>query len=133
MARENFSIIPTQITPFTHTTVSPIFAEEWHVRPPVYDMYVNRPRPPPASIKKVEDPRDFPYGQYLTHTNLIPSTEKQIDLFCNSRGAAIGYVNSSFTQHDIAFRENITRILKKKLQRRYRHECNDTFSPFYSF
>ena len=131
--KESFSIIPSQVTPFEHVTVSPIFAEEWHVRPPVYDLYVNRPPPRQPIPKKIEDPRDYPYGQYLTRTNLLPSNERQVNLFCNKKGSAVGYVNSLFTQQEIAFRENMTRILKKKLKRRYRHECNDTFSPFFSF
>jgi len=118
-----------------HIATSPIFAEEWHVRPPVYDLYINRPPviPPKEIPNKIEDPRDFPYGQYLTVTNLIPGDEKKIDLFCNKKSSSLAYVNNDFTRHEIAFRENMTRILKKKLLRRFRHNCYDLWSPYYSF
>lgn len=133
--REQFTIVPSSFTPFEHLTVSPMYAEEWHVRPPAYDIYANYPAivPPYEQVNKVDDPRDYPYGQYLTTTNLLPQDERKIDLFCNSKSSALGYINSTFVMNDIAYRENMTRILKKKLARRFRHECNDTFSPYYSF
>jgi hypothetical protein len=116
-----------------HLAVSPIFAEEWHVRPPVYDLYVNRSLPPEKVPNKIEDPRDFPYGQYLTITNLLPGEEKKIDLFCNKKSSALTYMNNEFTKQEVAFRENMTRILKKKLYRRFRHDCYDLWSPYNSF
>lgn len=130
---ERFTVIPTNLTPFKHTTVSPIFAEEWHIRPPAYDLYENRVPEREYIENKIDDPRNYPYAQYLTKTNLLPHDQKQVNLYCNGLGSARGYINSNFTQHDIAFRENMTRILKKKLQRRFRHECNDSFSPYRSF
>lgn len=131
---EHFTIVPTAFQPFNHLTVSPMYAEEWHVRPPVYDLYINQPlrEREYQQINKIDDPRDYPYGQYLTTTNLLPGDEKKIALYCNSKSNALGYINSTFTMNDIAFRENMTRIMKKKLARRFRHECNDTFSPYYS-
>lgn len=118
-----------------HLATSPIFAEEWHVRPPVYDLYINRDRKrePYQIPNKIEDPRDFPYGQYLTITNLLPGEEKKVDLFCNKKSSALSYINNDFTRQDIAFRENMTRILKKKLYRRFRHDCYDLWSPYNSF
>lgn len=118
-----------------HMATSPIFAEEWHVRPPVYDLYVNRdPKKEPRSIpNKIEDPRNFPYGQYLTVTNLLPGEEKKVDLFCNKKSSAIAYINNEFTRQEVAFRENMTRIMKKKLHRRFRNDCYDLWSPYNSF
>ena len=118
---------------FDHLAVSPIFAEEWHVRPPVYDLYENRPIPNPETPNKIEDPRDYPYGQYLTITNLLPGEEKKVNLFCNKKSSALAYINNQFTRQDIAFRENMTRILKKKLHRRFRNDCYDLWSPYHSF
>jgi hypothetical protein len=118
-----------------HMATSPIFAEEWHVRPPVYDLYINQtPIIKPISIpNKIEDPRDYPYGQYLTTTNLLPGEEKKVDLFCNKKSSALAYMNGQFTQQEVAFRENISRILKKKLHRRFRNDCYDLWSPYNSF
>jgi hypothetical protein len=118
-----------------HMATSPIFAEEWHVRPPAYDLYINRPRKiePILIPNKIEDPRDFPYGQYLTTTNLLPGEEKKVDLFCNKKSSALSYINNEFTRQEVAFRENMTRILKKKLKRRFRHDCYDLWSPYNSF
>jgi hypothetical protein len=133
---EHFSIVPTSFQPFETIVVSPIFAEEYHVRPPVYDLYINRPRQdaPYKQINKIEDPRDFPYGQYLTTTNLLPGDEKKLSLYCNSKSKALGYVNSVFVMNDIAFRENMSRILLKKIKRRERHtNCNDSYSPYFSY
>ncbi len=124
---------------FLHTTVSPIFAEEWHVRPPAYDIYDNYPDYcEDVPINKILDPRDFPYGQYLTRVNLLPSDERKVALYNTCKyfykePSPIGYINSKFVIDDITFRDNMTRINKKLLARRFRHNCNDTFSPYNSF
>ena len=131
--KEKFSIVPTRFTDFKHTTVSPIFAEEWSVRPPSYDLFTNIPIQENKEINKIEDPRDYPYGQYLTNINLLPRDEYKVNRYLKGVRTPIGYVNNLFTYHDISFRENMSRILKKKLARRFRHECNDVFSPYYSF
>jgi hypothetical protein len=123
----------TEIMPFKHYVTSPIFAEEWHVRPPAYDIYVNYPPKYPPDINVIKDPRMYPYAQYLTLTNLIPKDEYKVTLFCNGLGNALGYMNSEFTRDDVAFRDNISRIHKLKLARRFRNNCNDTFSPYQSF
>ena len=136
MYKESFSLDPSSLTPFNYTTVSPIYAEEWHVRPPVYDQYINKPPIEPIlkEINKIDDPRDYPYAQYLTITNLLPHVERTVAMmYPNKLSSCIGYINSTFTQHDISFRDNMSRIQKKLHQRRYRHNCNDDFSPFYSF
>ncbi len=130
---ENFSVDPRSLTKFRHLTVSPMFAYEWHVIPPAYDLYYAKP-PKNQELKDLStDPQSYPYGQYHSITNLIPYQEKKVHLFCNGKSNAIGYINSEFTAHDIANRENIQHIPKLILKNRYRHDCYDTFSPFNSF
>jgi hypothetical protein len=123
----------TEIEPFKHYVTSPIYAEEWHIRPPAYDIYINYPPKYPPNINNIKDPRLFPYAQYLTDTNLLPADEHKTVLFCNGQGNAIDYINSQFVRQNIAFREGITRIQKLKLARRFRNNCYDTFSPYNSF
>uniref|UniRef100_A0A6C0JQ32 Uncharacterized protein n=1 Tax=viral metagenome TaxID=1070528 RepID=A0A6C0JQ32_9ZZZZ len=132
--KENFSIVPTELTPFNHVSVAPIFAESRHIKPPYYDIYENRVRnEKKLYTDKDQDPRHFPFSQYLTETNLLPGDESRVKLFCDGRTRAMNYYNSSWIRNDIEFREEMSRILKKKLQKRFRHECNDTFSPYQSF
>lgn len=130
--REDFTIVPTYTgTDFHQTTVTPTFAEEWHVPPPAYDIYTNVP--PPDTFDEPLRPQSYPYGQYLTKTNLLPSDEYHAHQGCGRARTAREYINSAFLRHDLAFRDNMTRIFKKKLARRFRHNCNDTFSPYHSY
>lgn len=135
---ENFTVVPTYVgTDFQQTTVAPTFAEEWQVPPPAYDLYTQVPYPGPASdtFETPLQPQSYPYGQYLTKTNLLPSDEYYTHLGCGGAKSAREYVNSTFLRHDLAFRDNMTRIYKKSLNRRFRHNsgANDTVSPFYSY
>jgi hypothetical protein len=44
------------------------------------------------------------------------------------------YVNSAFTRHTLAYRDNLTRLYKKRLARRFRNSnVYDTFSPYSSY
>lgn len=128
-------VVSTSLTDFVHMTSPPAYVDEWHVRPPAYDIYTNLPYEvyKEPEVNKIEDPRDYPYGQYLTKTNLLPSDEAKVNLFFGSKSAALGYINSSFTKHDLIFRNNISTIFKQMLDRRFRHNYNDTFSPYHSF
>jgi len=134
--KEGFSIVPTRVgDDFHQTIVAPLFAEEVRVPPPSYDMetsvdFTDIPFEDPIR------PQSYPYGQYLTRTNLLPSDEYLIHM--NLTGGAKNareFANSSFTKHTMAFRENMTRIHKKSLQKRFRHGQteNDTWSPFSSY
>jgi Family of unknown function (DUF5762) len=132
---EGFTIVPTRIgDDFQSTVVAPLFAEEQRVPPPAYDMYSNVEFVDIPFEEPIR-PQAFPYGQYLTSTNLLPSDEYYIRQ--NPTGGAKSareYVNSAFMRHDMANRENLTRIYKKSLQRRFRHNyLNDNFSPFHSY
>ena len=117
--------------------VSPAFTEEWQVNPQIYDS-VDVPdfsqNPDDGLFSGFDEPprSGKPYAQYLTRTNLLPSDEDKIS------GGAYGtnareYANSSFTRNSIAFRENMMSVYKKKLNRRFKHNCNDTFSPFNAY
>ena len=131
---EGFTMVPTYASNDFHTTtVAPLFAEEWHIPPPAYDIYTNVP--PAGDSEPLPEliPQEYPYGQYITKTNLLPSDEYYTHHGCGSPRSAREFVNSSFLRHRIANADNLTRIYKKKLNRRFRHNSNDTFSPFTSY
>lgn len=132
--RENFSLIPHAIgDTFHHTTVAPTFAEEHRVPPPAYDHYTNIDYTP-NTFEEPMKPQAYPYGQYLTTTNMLPSDESRVHHTCSGGSrSARDYVNSVFTKHDLAFKENMTRLYKKKLNRRFRHNTQDTYSPYHSY
>lgn len=131
---ENFSVTPTYISDdFDQTIVAPLYAEEWQVPPPAYDLYTPDNT---SSVGYAEplQPQSYPYGQYLTKTNLLPIDEQTVALNgCGGARQAREYVNGAFLRNDLAFQENMTRIYKKSLDRRFKHNTNDTFSPFSSF
>jgi hypothetical protein len=135
---ENFSITPTYSgSDFQQTIIAPTFAEEWQVPPPAYDLYTQIPYPAPSGYQdEFEEPlkaQSYPYGQYMTKTNLLPSDEYYLHQGCGGARTAREYQNSNFLRHDLAHRENMSRIHKKKLERRFRHNGHDTFSPFTSY
>lgn len=133
--KEGFTIVPTRIgDDFHETVVAPVFAEEVRIPPPAYEMesqvdFTDIPFEAPMR------PQSYPYGQYLTRTNLMPSDEYLIHM--NPTGGtknAREFANSSFTKHTMAFRENMTRIHKKSLENRFRNSnLQDSFSPFTSY
>jgi len=130
--KEGFTITPTYTgLNLQETSVAPLFAEEWQIYPPAYDLYTNVP--PPTSFEAPLKPQSYPYGQYLTRTNMLPSDEYNIHMLSGGPRNAREYANSAFLRNDLAFRENLTRLYKKQLNRRFRHSCNDTFSPYYSY
>lgn len=130
---ENFTLTPTYSSPdMSLTTIAPLFSEEWQILPPAYDLYVNTP--PDVSFAEPLTPANFPYGQYLTTTNLLPSDEQATRMFNGGPKQARSYINSAFTRHTMAYRDNMTKLYKKKLARRFRAtNCNDSFSPFHSY
>ena len=132
MLKEDFTLVPTYTsTDMNVTTVAPLFAEEWQIYPPSYDLYTNTP--PQTTFKEPPTPQSYPYGQYLTRSNLLPSDEHATHLLNGGTRQAREYVNNSFLRNELGFRENMTRLYKKKLARRFRHNCNDTFSPYHSY
>lgn len=133
---ENFSVTPTYVgTDFQQTIVAPTYAEEWQIPPPAYDLYTNVPYTGAEedTFEAPMRPQSYPYGQYLTNTNLMPGDEYYTRMGCGGARTAREYVNSTFLRHDLARRENMTRLYKKQLSRRFRNNTNDTFSPFVSY
>lgn len=134
---ENFSVTPTYVgTDFQQTIVAPTYAEEWQIPPPAYDLYTNVPYTGAEqdTFEAPMRPQSYPYGQYLTNTNLMPGDEYYTRMGCGGARTAREYVNSTFLRHDLARRENMTRMYKKSLSRRFRQAgSGDTFSPFVSY
>lgn len=134
--KEHFTIVPTYPgTDFQQTVVSPTFSEEWQIPPPAYDIYTQVPYTGNSqdTFETPLKPQSYPYGQYLTRTNLLPSDEYYTHLGCGGPIKAREYINSTFLRNDLAFRDNMMRVYKKSLDRRFRHNCNDTYSPYYSY
>ena len=133
--REGFSVTPTYSgADFTQTIVAPTFAEEWQNPPPTYDIIETL-----SSLDDIFegtpdlDPRSYPYGQYLTKTNLLPSDEFDVHKSNMGLTKTREFMNNAYTRHDVAFRNDIMKIHKKKLARRFRQNCNDNFSPYHSY
>lgn len=130
---ENFTLTPTflSVSNPNQTTVAPLFAEEWQIYPPAYDTQTEL-----CTYEGFEEPltpQQYPYGQYLTSTNLLPSDEYYVRQMNGGSTQAREYVNGAFTRNALASRDNMTRIIKKKMARRYRQNYNDTVSPFTSY
>jgi len=136
VGREDFTMVPTYLgTDFQQTIVAPTFAEEWQIPPPAYDLYTQVPYPGPSkdTFQTPMQPQSYPYGQYLTRTNLLPSDEYYTHLGCGGARTAREYANSTFLRHSLAHQDNMTRIIKKKLNRRFRQNSQDTISPYSSY
>lgn len=130
--KEHFTITPTYLgLDFEQTTVAPLFAEEWQIYPPAYDLYTQIP--PPADFEAPLKPQNYPYGQYLTRTNLLPNDEYHARMLNGGTRDAREFANDAWTRNTIAHRDNATRIFKKSLQRRFRMNCADSFSPYHSY
>ena len=135
--KEGFTVPITYNSPdMFQTVVPPLYAEEWQLPPPAYDIYNNTPEQGYELVEnKVSEqmlmpPLAYPYGQYLSPTNMLPQDAE--DLAMNSLGvkSAREYANSTFMRRDIAKREEMMRLYRKKIARRFRQEAYDTFSPY---
>jgi hypothetical protein len=130
--KENFTLVPTYPNPdMQTTTVAPIFAEEQQIIPPAYDLYVNDA--PDTSYMAPLIPQNYPYGVFMSKSNLLPSDEYASHMLNGGPKEAREYVNGAFIRHTLAHRDNMTRLMKKRLQRRFRQTTNDSFSPFHSY
>lgn len=145
--REGFSITPTYMTnDFTETNVAPTYAEEWQVPHPSYDHYKNirgidgTPSDfvtPDEDVFEIPtDTRSYPYGQLLSHTNILPREE--MFMHTSLPGGHIRakeFVNDYYTRQDLARRENLSRLHRKKIERRFRQtgRSRDIFSPYKSY
>jgi len=141
-SREDFTVPNTYIgTNLSETVVAPTFAEEWHIPEPAYDQIdADFVEPGYDSYEDdftvPTDPRSMPYGQYLTRLNMLPSDEMYARI--NIPGGMMKvreFANSNYTRRDLQFREDISRIHKKSIERRNRQSgrARDIFSPYKSY
>ncbi len=145
---ENFSVTPTYGTGnvlSAETRVVPTYAEEWQLNPHVFDQQKNYITPQVellstgypseqigAQIYDQTPPVAYPYGQVLSRTNMMPTDEHVVLNNRSSKMRVRDYANSAFLRNDLAFRHNMIEEYKKKLNRRFRHNCNNIFNPRYS-
>lgn len=127
--KQGFTLTPTATDPdVKNITVSPLYSEEWQINPPTYD-YTSGTVEEPVDFYQPINPQERPYAQYMTNTNILPRDDQYIQAL-GSKSGALTHMNSAFLRHDLAFRDNMTRIHKMKLKNRFRHEGYDTFSPY---
>lgn len=135
--KEGFSRGNRHVDPdYLRTNVTPLLSEEWNLNSPTYEIITNEEQDetygeglPHGSM----EPPLVPYRQYLTKTNLLPGDESEISLFNGGSTGARNFMNDTFTKRDVAYRENMTRILKKKMNRRFRHNNYNSTSPYSGF
>jgi len=130
---EGFSLPATYNSPDISTiTVAPAFSSEWAVNVPAYDIYDNSAPDYSDSPIELIPPSSYPYGQLRSNYNQIPSDE--FDMEMNSCGArsARSFANTSFMRRNIQQREDVMRLHKKRLARRFRAQSGDVFSPYSS-
>lgn len=133
-SQEGFSIVPTYANPnVSETIVAPLFSEEWQINPDQKDLYIDTPDIEGNKFLEPLTPQSYPYGMLLSKSNLLPSDEYATHMLNGGQRQAREYVNGAFLRHELAFRENIGRIYKKKLNRRFQQNTNDTMSPFSSY
>lgn len=134
--REGFTITPRyRDADFRQTVVAPVFAEERQLLPPTYSSVESLVALEDEPRQRPMRPQNYPYGQYLSKTNLLPSDEYATHMMNGGAVQAKNYANSAFLRHRLAFQDNMMRIHRKKIARRFKHtNClNDTVSPFNSF
>jgi len=129
--KENFTKTPSYVdNDFEITSVAPTYDEEWSIPPPSYDIE-NQCEEKCTPIDDIE-PQNYPYGQILSKTNMLPMDEHYLRTNTESLNVAKSYANDYATRNDVAFRDNMTKIFKKSLRHRFKNNCNDNFSPFHS-
>jgi len=135
---EGFTIPPTYADGASPmTTVPPLFAEEWQIPPPAYDVInmedINNPYNQ-AACESQETLLQKPYpifSQYISDTTIIPSEEEE---YKNRPLREVqNYATDSFTRDQIEFRNNMMRPFVNRLNREYKHGCFDQISPYSSW
>lgn len=136
-ANEHFSLPPATWLndTFPQTPIAPVFAEEQQILPPSYDVPVDSSLNMNEASEAYKVPKtmeQYPSTQYITRTNLLPSQETDLMQMCGGGMAVREFINSAHTRNDVAFRENLSKLNKRSMERRTRHNTQDTFSPYYS-
>lgn len=136
--KEGFSIPPTYADGSAPmTTVPPLFAEEWQIPPPAYDIYNMSDMENPWTELACEsqqclNQQPYPiYGQYISDTTVLPSQEEEIKN--RPLKDAQQYMTDAFTQDQLDYRNSMTRLFVNKINREYRSGCFDQISPYTSW
>lgn len=123
----------------TSIPIQPVFSESIRNPPHRYDV-VEMVEDPVEIVSGLGDgtsqvdPRSYPYGQYLSKTNHLPSDE--FAMRTNPTGSlhhAVTYANNTYLVNDIKNREELLKIHKTKLNRRFRSCTNKIVSPYSSY
>lgn len=136
--REGFSLNPTYAEGSTPmTTVPPLFAEEWQIPPPAYDTYSWEGVISPSSERACESQsqlKDYSYpivNEYITDSTLLPFEEETIK---NRPLKDVGmYMSDAYSRDQMDFRNDMTKIYNNKINREYKHGCNQNITPFNSW
>lgn len=112
------------------TVTAPIYAEQWRIRPFQYDEFSQLAEPPAVEVNKIDDPRNYPYGQLLSRTNVLPRDEARIALWAVEEPMAVAYMNSAFVRQDIAFHDSMGEIMRRKQAIRYKNNPYNSFAPY---
>jgi hypothetical protein len=127
---EGFAVPRTLRVPDSseETTLAPVFAEEWVSPPPEYDLTSD------DEVFYEEPPRlrSYPYGQMMSVTNTLPRDEEHIRL-AGGLADARNYSNNAFLRHRMQNQEELIRLQKKRINRRFRHTTNNAVSGFASY
>jgi hypothetical protein len=135
---EGFTIPPTYVDGASPmTTVPPLFAEEWQIPPPAYDVInmqgVNNPYTEVACESQttlLQKPYPI-FSQYITDTTIIPSEEEE---FKNRSLQDVKmYATDAYTRDQLQFRNDIIRPFVNRINREYRHGCFDQITPYSSW
>ena len=130
--KEGFTVTPTYMNlDLQQTSVTPLFSEEYQIYSPSYDVYDSIPAP--VTFEEPMSPQSYPYAQVLSDTNLLPSDDFYVKQMGGSVREAREFANDNWTRQSLAFRDNMTRIMKDRLARRFRSNAQDVLSPFNSY
>jgi len=138
--KEGFSIPPTYTCgscPFT--TVPPLFAEEKQLPPPAYDIIDAQGSVSPwdeAACDSQECLKNYSYpvfGQYISSSTMLPHQENEVRN--RPLKSTEMYMNDSFTNNTLQFRNDMTRLYVNKINREYRglNGCYDQITPYSSW
>lgn len=151
--REGFSTHPTYNTgAYESTSVAPAYAGEAQ-DVPVRTTFDHRyDAPPNPAYERLRDynsqlqPEEYPYAQYITRTNLLPREELYLQMYSapahrgldgrlhrGGQRAARHFANNADLRRRIAQQEDATRMIKKRLNSRFRHRGYDFTSPFVGY
>ena len=136
--KEHFTIPPTYVDGSSPmTTVPPMFAEEWQIPPPAYDVYnmsdVENPYNQLAYNSQIDlNKQPYPiYSQYISDTTVLPQEEEELKN--RPLRDAQFYMTDAVTRDEITFRNDMIRPFVNRINREYNHGCFDQITPYSSW